>query len=150
MLKVWIARDKAHNKLKIFTKRPERGAWHLPESQRQFWYVLITNEDRCDYGRLSLPPDDPWGQDLTWEDPPRELNLVEIGEVEALREKVEKYKRALERMAVGWEEGFDCSDCEKSGLLPHCKPGGFTGECAKAIKNHYLAKAEQELKTNQS
>ena len=142
MLKVWIARDKAHNKLKIFTKRPERGAWHLPESQRQFWYLLITNEDRCDYGKLLLPSDHPWGNGLTWESDPKELNLVEVEQVEALKKTMRKQDEVigyfvhaeLTTLQIRWKDlnnhENDEDIIEQFGQILH--------------------KRMQELKTNQS
>ena len=77
MLKVWIARDK-DGKLFLHRYKPTydfKGRFF--DGEQHQWYVH---------------PSDPLGEGITFENSPKELSLVEIGEVKALRKEVENLK----------------------------------------------------------
>lgn len=122
MSKFWIARDSDKRgfdeSLSLYIHKPKRGNY--------CWFDAVAE------GEINLLKDDPWGDGLTWESDPRELDLVEEEQVDFWREEAEKYKRALERA------------CKK---LNYYNFGKDVGQA----RQWFLTKAEQELKTtNQS
>jgi hypothetical protein len=140
-MKFWIARDRGGG-LEIHSGLPKKR-------NNRIWWDTSSGEG------FHVSPDHPWGDGLTWEDEPKELNLVEEEQVKFWREEAEKYKRALEL-------AFKNVDCSRRLQLGLCgKNMCHDDMCAILNSKHYeqakdrffnlyLTQAEQEIKTNQS
>lgn len=95
-LKVWVARDNEEIRKKFYGYDPQKILWlyrKKPERIGAPYYQWSPyNKDI----RISVPPDHPWGQDLTWEDEPRELELVDAEEIKNLQHENGHYKAIAE------------------------------------------------------